>query len=102
MDSKLDTPLRQAVRDIQTKLKAKDNSDLKADLDWIRANGSPAGRVLASLLLGPGLKALRELPENTSVAYYSKGSLCHYTVSDIVIDQSSKTPILKLLPQVKP
>jgi hypothetical protein len=81
------------------------NQDLD-ELTWVSANGSIAGRVYATAILdrlnktpkGQLFDSLLKDEANSNVAYLSAGSTCHYSVSDIAIDQRSAHPILKLLP----
>lgn len=99
--SRLDTPLKQALK---TTL-SRGNQDLD-ELNWVSSNGSIAGRVYATAIIdrlnktpkGQLFDSLLKYEANTNVAYLSAGSTCHYSVSDIAIDQRSAHPILKLLP----
>jgi hypothetical protein len=75
-------------------------------LTWVSSNGSIAGRVYATAIIdrlnktpkGQLFDSLLKDEANSNVAYLSAGSTCHYSVSDIAIDQRSAHPILKLLP----
>ena len=71
----------------------------------VQINGSPAGRVYATLLLSrientTAAEALKSLKrdDDTNVEVFAGGSKCHYTLTEIIIDQSSKTPVIRLLP----
>lgn len=102
-----DSETTQALKDF---LAQKDRSD-KANQDalvWMKEHGSPAGRVYATMVLATITrqsvpKALQELAGtdgSTNVEVLSAGSSCHFSVSDIAVDQSSPAPILKLLPKL--
>ena len=97
----------QALKDF---LAQKDRAD-KANQDalvWMKEHASPAGRVYATMVLATITrqsvpKALLELAGrdgSTNVEVLSAGSSCHFSVSDIAVDQSSPAPILKLLPKL--
>lgn len=97
----------QALKDF---LAQKDRAD-KANQDalvWMKEHASPAGRIYATMVLaiitGKSVpKALQELAGtdgSTNVEVLSVGSSCHFSVSDIAVDQSSPAPILKLLPKL--
>lgn len=78
------------------------------DLRWIIENGSPCGRIYALSLLklinrseaANAAKALQEAMGDTNVEYVSSGERCHYSVSDILVDQNSPSPLIQLLPPV--
>lgn len=99
--SRLDTPLKQALK--TTLSRAAQDLD---QLTWVSQNGSIAGRVYATAIIDrlnktPKAQLFASLladQANTNVAYLSAGSTCHYSVSDIAIDQRSAHPILKILP----
>lgn len=69
---------------------------------------TPAGRLLALALLrkiDPGeyqkqAEALKQDIGEEKVSYISTSERCHYSVSDILSDQASKTPLIKLLPDI--
>lgn len=76
-----------------------------ADLEWIMENGSAPGRIYAALLLGrigniTPAEALKRLNGHTdiNVEVFAGGSKCHYTLAEMIIDQSSKAPVIRLLP----
>ncbi len=78
---------------------------LRDDLIWIAKNGSPAGRIYAALLIkqfdntqGTAL-LLSWKDDKTMVVNKRPGSEEHYSVSEIVSDLMSKTPIIKLTPR---
>ncbi|HND08239.1 MAG TPA: hypothetical protein PL012_21325 [Candidatus Obscuribacter sp.] len=92
--------LYQALKNI-----VKEGKSQIPDLEWIQINGSPAGRVYATLLLSrientTAAEALKSLKrdDDTNVEVFAGGSKCHYTLTEIIIDQSSKTPVIRLLP----
>lgn len=99
--SKADTPLKQALKTAMSKGK----TDLD-ELNWVAENGTIAGRVYASAIIdklnnapkGALFENLLKDQGNTNVGYLSAGATCHYTVSDIAVDQRSAHPIIKLLP----
>jgi len=99
--SRLDTPLKQALKTTLSRA----GQDLD-QLTWVSQNGSIAGRVYATAIIDRLNKTPKALlfeslladQANTNVAYLSAGSTCHYSVSDIAIDQRSAHPILKILP----
>ena len=76
------------------------------DLRWIIENGSPCVRIYALSLLklldraeaANAAKALQEAMGDTNVEYISSGERCHYSVSDILVDQNSPSPLIQLLP----
>jgi hypothetical protein len=67
---------------------------------------TPAGRLLSLALLRKidsaeyqkQADALNQELGAQSVSYISPSERCHYSVSDILSDQASKTPLIKLLP----
>lgn len=102
-----DSEITQALKDFLSQ-KDRDNKDNQAALSWMKEHASPAGRVYATMILATVTKqsvpkALQELSSmdgGTNVEVLSAGGACHYSVSDIAVDQSSPAPILKLLPKL--
>ncbi|NJL72842.1 MAG: hypothetical protein HC888_15445 [Candidatus Competibacteraceae bacterium] len=75
------------------------------DLEWILENGSAPGRIYAALLIGrigniTPAEALKRLKGDAdiNVEVFAGGSKCHYTLAEIIVDQSSKAPVIRLLP----
>lgn len=77
------------------------------DLNWIIENGSPCGRMYAALILkrldtAAGTQALDALNSgmgNINLEYVGAAERCHYSVSDILIDQASAHPLIQLIPR---
>ncbi|CAN5224615.1 hypothetical protein BH11CYA1_BH11CYA1_29350 [soil metagenome] len=77
------------------------------DLEWIIANGSPAGRLYATAILGrfdqaaakDAYRALAAGMGDVNVDYLSAHEHCHYSVADIVTDQTSPKPLIEIVPK---
>jgi hypothetical protein len=69
---------------------------------------TPAGRLLAVALLRKidaaeyqkQADALKQEIGEEKISYTSPSERCHYNVSDILSDQASKTPLIRLLPDI--
>jgi hypothetical protein len=80
----------------------------RADLEWIIANGSPAGRLYATAILSrfdaPAAKeAYRALAAgmgDVNIDFVGPHEHCHYSVADIVADQTSAKPLIEIVPRV--
>ena len=77
------------------------------DLEWIIANGSPAGRLYAAAILGrfdqpaskEAYRALAAGMGDINIDYVSAHEHCHYSVADIVTDQTSAKPLIEIVPK---
>lgn len=104
---RVETPTTKALKTYLS-LKNRQDKVFQEDLGWLKDNAKMAGRIYATMLLariskepvGRALQDLAETSGSTNVEVLSAGSSCHYNVSDIAVDQSSKAPILKLLPDM--
>lgn len=78
----------------------------REDLRWIVENGSPCGRIYAVCLLKvfdrpeatEAAKALKEGMSDVNLEFVSASERCHYSVGDVLIDQSSAHPLIQLVP----
>jgi hypothetical protein len=76
------------------------------DLRWIVENGSPCGRIYAVCLLKvfdrpeatEAAKALKEGMSDVNLEFVSASERCHYSIGDVLIDQSSAHPLIQLVP----
>lgn len=77
------------------------------DLDWIIANGSPAGRLYATAILGrfdqsaakEAYRALAAGMGDVTIDFVGLREHCHYSVADIVADQTSAKPLIEIVPK---
>jgi hypothetical protein len=84
----------------------------RPDLEWIIANGSPAGRLYATAILGrfdaraakEAYLALAAGMGDVNIDFVGPHEHCHYSVADIVADQTSAKPLIEIVPRllVKP
>jgi hypothetical protein len=78
----------------------------REDLRWIVENGSPCGRIYAVCLLKvfdrpeatEAARALKEGMSDVNLEFVSASERCHYSVGDVLIDQSSAHPLIQLVP----
>jgi hypothetical protein len=78
----------------------------REDLRWIVENGSPCGRIYAVCLLKvfdrpeatEAAKALKEGMSDVNLEFVSASERCHYSIGDVLIDQSSAHPLIQLVP----
>ena len=86
-------------------LACKSGAKIRADLLWISGNGSPAGRLYAAALINrfdktagrAAFKALASQMPDVNVDFVGLKERCHYSVSDLVIDQASAQPLINLV-----
>ncbi len=77
----------------------------KADLEWICLNGSPAGRLYAAALIRrfdkkagqDAFKAIAATMSDVNVDFVGVRERCHYSVGDIVTDQTSNKPLIEIV-----
>jgi hypothetical protein len=79
----------------------------RADLEWIIENGSPAGRLYAAALLrrldnSAGSEAFKILSRDmgdVNIDFVGTNERCHYSISDVIVDQNSLHPLIQILPK---
>lgn len=77
------------------------------DLEWIIANGTPAGRLYATAILGrfdqsaakEAYRALAAGMGDVTIDFVGVREHCHYSVADIVTDQTSAKPLIEIVPK---
>jgi hypothetical protein len=76
------------------------------DLEWIIANGSPAGRLYAAAILSrfdqsaarEAYRALAAGMGDVNIDFVGAHEHCHYSVADIATDQTSPKPLIEIVP----
>lgn len=79
----------------------------RPDLEWIIENGSPAGRLYAAALLKrldntAGAEAFKILSRDmgdVTIDFVGTNERCHYSISDVIVDQNSPHPLILILPK---
>jgi len=87
---------------------SKSGGEIRADLDWIVKNGSPAGKLYSAALISrfdkaggrAAYKALAAQIGDVTVDFVGINERCHYSVSDLVVDQTSSKPLINLIGSV--
>ena len=77
------------------------------DLEWIIANGSPAGRLYAAAILSrfdqsaakEAYRALAAGMGDVNIDFVGAHEHCHYSVADIATDQTSPKPLIEIVPK---
>ncbi|MBP9093681.1 hypothetical protein KBI23_21865 [bacterium] len=79
----------------------------REDLEWIIANGSPAGRLYATAILSrfdqsaakEAYRALVAGMGDVNIDFVGAHEHCHYSVADIATDQTSTKPLIEIVPR---
>jgi len=103
-----DASLKNGKNATSLNLAIKLGAPARDDLEWIIANGSPAGRLYATAILGrfdptaakDAYRALAAGMGDVNVDFAGAHERCHYSVADIVTDQTSAKPLIEIVPKV--
>lgn len=102
-----DASLKNGKNAASLNLAIKLGAPARDDLEWIIANGSPAGRLYATAILGrfdpaaakDAYRALAAGMGDINIDFVGAHERCHYSVADIVTDQTSAKPLIEIVPK---